>query len=138
MLGPIPGVSLHGSAVDEGSGPNNASVVLLVQVRGLTVLLTGDVEPEAQAALARALPGLGVDVLKVPHHGSRHQDLDFLTSLGARVALVSAGEGNDYGHPAPETLEALTGAGAAVHRTDREGDLVVVLEDGSLRVETRD
>jgi competence protein ComEC len=138
VLGPVPGVDLHGDAADEGSGPNNASVVLLVRVRGLTLLLTGDVEPEAQAALAEALPGLAVDVLKIPHHGSRYQDLDFLTSLRARVAVVSAGEDNDYGHPAPETLDALAGAGAEVHRTDREGDVVVVLEGGSIRVETRD
>ena len=66
-------------------GPNNASVVLLVTVRGVRILLTGDVEPEAQVALARAWPGLRADVLKIPHHGSRFQDLDFLRGLGARV-----------------------------------------------------
>jgi competence protein ComEC len=138
VLGPVPGFTPHGDAADEGSGPNNASVVLLVEVRGLRLLLTGDVEPEAQAALARSLPGLSVDVLKIPHHGSRYQDLDFLTSLGARVAIASVGEGNDYGHPAEETLGALSAAGAQVHRTDTEGDVVVVLDGGSLRVETRD
>ena len=84
------------------SAPNNASVVLVAEVGGVRVLLTGDVEPSAQAALARDLAGLRVDVLKVPHHGSRHQDLDWLTSLGARLALVSVGEDNDYGHPAPD------------------------------------
>jgi competence protein ComEC len=138
VLGPVPGVTHHGDAADEGSGPNNASVVLLAQVRGVTMLLTGDVEPEAQAVLARSLPGLRVDVLKIPHHGSRYQDLEFLTSLQARVAVASVGEGNDYGHPAEETLDPLADAGAEVHRTDREGDVVVVLEGGSIRVETRD
>ena len=44
-------------------------MVLLVEVAGVRILLTGDVEPDAQAALARAWPGLQVDVLKVPHHG---------------------------------------------------------------------
>jgi competence protein ComEC len=120
------------------SAPNNASVVLLAEVAGVRILLTGDVEPSAQAALARDLPGLRVDVLKVPHHGSRHQDLDWLTSLGARTALVSVGEGNDYGHPSPDLLRALSGAGARVWRTDTDGDLVVVVRDGEVGVVTRD
>ena len=93
----------------DGSTANEASVVLLAEVRGVRILLTGDVEPEGQAALAAALPGLRVDVLKVPHHGSRYQDEDWLLSLGARVALVSVGADNDYGHPAAETLDAARG-----------------------------
>lgn len=120
------------------SAPNNASVVVLAEVGGLRVLLTGDVEPSAQAALARDVVGLEVDVLKVPHHGSRHQDLDWLTSLRARVALVSVGEGNDYGHPAPGVLAALDGAGAEVWRTDLAGDVVVVVRRGEVGVVTRD
>lgn len=138
VLGPVPGVTHHGSAADEGSGPNNASVVLLVEVRGIRLLLTGDVEPEAQAVLARSLPGLVVDVLKIPHHGSRHQDHAWLASLGASVAIASLGADNDYGHPAPETLEPLAAAGTAVYRTDRDGDVVVTVTDGQLGVETRD
>jgi competence protein ComEC len=114
----------------DGSTANEASVVLLVEVRGVRMLLTGDVEPEGQAALARALPGLGVDVLKVPHHGSRYQDEDWLLGLGARVALVSVGADNDYGHPAAETLAPLEAAGIQVLRTDRDGDLAVVADAG--------
>jgi competence protein ComEC len=121
----------------DGSTANEASVVLLVEVRGVRILLTGDVEPEGQAALARALPGLRVDVLKVPHHGSRYQDEDWLLSLGARVALVSVGADNDYGHPAPRTIEPLAAAGTRVLRTDLDGDLVVGEHDGRLQVDTR-
>lgn len=120
----------------DGSTANNASVVLLVEVRGVRILLTGDVEPEGQAALARELPGLRVDVLKVPHHGSRYQDEGWLLSLGARVALVSVGAGNDYGHPAPETLAPLEDSGARVLRTDTDGDLAVIERDGELHVDT--
>ena len=122
-LGPPPGVPAY-------DGPNNASVVLLVTVRGVRILLTGDVEPEAQVALARAWPGLRADVLKIPHHGSRFQDLDFLRGLGARVAVASAGEDNDYGHPSPETLDELADSGAKVFRTDLDGTVVVVAGDG--------
>ena len=76
-------------------------------------------------------------MLKVPHHGSRHQDLDWLTSLGARVALVSVGEDNDYGHPSADVLQALDAAGARVWRTDLAGDVVVVVRDGEVGVVTR-
>ncbi len=120
----------------DGSTANEASVVLLAQVRGVRLLLTGDVEPEGQSALARLLPGLRVDVLKVPHHGSRYQDLDFLRSLDARVALVSVGADNDYGHPSPRTLLPLVRSGTRVLRTDLDGDLAVVVRDGALRTVT--
>jgi len=113
-------------------------VVLLAEVAGVRLLLTGDVEPVGQAALARAFPGLRVDVLKVPHHGSRYQDHDWLASLGARYAVVSVGADNDYGHPAAETLDALTGQGTEVLRTDRDGDVVVAVRDGRLVALTRD
>ena len=120
------------SRVFPGS-PNDGSLVLLVRVRGVTVLLSGDVEPPAQAALLReGLPV--VDVLKVPHHGSRYQDPGLLTGLGARLALVSVGEGNDYGHPAAATLDALENSGALVRRTDLHGDVAVIVSRGRLRV----
>jgi len=121
----------------EGSVANNASLVLLVDVAGVRLLLTGDIEPEAQAALARTWPGLRVDVLKLPHHGSRHQDLDFLSALQPRVVVVSVGADNDYGHPAAEALDPFAAAGAEVLRTDVEGDLLVVERDGGLLTATR-
>jgi competence protein ComEC len=127
-----------GAPGDAGeSAPNNASVVLVAEVGGVRILLTGDVEPSAQAALARDLARLQVDVLKVPHHGSRHQDLEWLTSLGARLALVSVGADNDYGHPAPDLLAALTAAGMRVWRTDLSGDVVVVQREDRVGVVAR-
>ncbi len=134
-LWPAPGPMLSGSG--DGSLANDASVVLLVDVQGVRILLTGDVEPEGQAALARLLPGLDIDVLKVPHHGSRYQDLDWLTSLDPEVALVSVGADNTYGHPAGEVLDGLTAAGAEVHRTDLEGDLLVSVDSGEIVVRAR-
>ena len=116
----------------DGSTANDASVVLLAEVAGVRLLLTGDIEPAGQAALARALPGLRVDVLKVPHHGSRHQDQGWLDSLGARFAVVSVGADNDYGHPSAEVLDALTSGGTEVLRTDRDGDVVIAVRDGRL------
>ena len=62
------------------------------------------------------------DVLKVAHHGSAHQAPELLAAVRPRVALVSAGADNDYGHPAATTLRDLRRAGAAVARTDRQRD----------------
>jgi len=120
----------------DGSTANEASVVLLVQVAGLRLLLTGDVEPEGQAVLARQLPGLRVEVLKMPHHGSAHQDEPWLLSLEPAVVLVSVGADNDYGHPAESALRPLAQAGAQVFRTDEDGDLAVVAAGGEPQVVT--
>ena len=95
----------------DGSAANDASVVLLVESHGIRMLLTGDVEPPGQARLATSLPGLDLDVLKVPHHGSRYQDTDWLRSLDAELAVVSVGADNDYGHPDPRLLDALADDG---------------------------
>ena len=91
----------------DGSTANGASVVLVAEVRGVRILLTGDIEPPGQGALADTLAALDVDVLKVPHHGSRYQDLDVLASVHAELALISVGADNDYGHPAPDVLASL-------------------------------
>ncbi|WP_238343123.1 ComEC/Rec2 family competence protein [Nocardioides cynanchi] len=120
----------------DGSTANNASVVMLARVRGVTILLGGDVEPEGQATLATMLPGLRVDVLKVPHHGSRYQDLPFLQSLRARLALISVGADNDYGHPAAATVAGLAATGERVLRTDLDGSIAVVEHDGRLAAVT--
>ncbi|MDT0201065.1 ComEC/Rec2 family competence protein [Nocardioides sp. AE5] len=130
VVGPVPGLVFTGNA-------NNSSLVVLAEVRGVSVLLTGDEEPQAQAARARAHPGMVVDVLKVPHHGSRNQDLDHLLSLQPRVAIASVGADNDYGHPSPQTMDPLAEAGAATYRTDRDGDVVVVRSGEGILVRTR-
>jgi competence protein ComEC len=132
VLGPA-GRFATGTARADGSPANNASLTLLAQTRGVRILLPGDSEPEAQEQLVRTFPHLRVDVLKVPHHGSSYQSTDFLTGLGARVALVPVGAENSYGHPAPRVLDLLEDAGALVRRTDQAGDVAVVVgADGQL------
>jgi competence protein ComEC len=120
-----------------GSVPNNASLVLVVTVADRRILLSGDIEPEAQAAVAADLQGLSFDVVKVPHHGSRYQSPLLTTWAPAPVALISSGVGNDYGHPAPATVDAWTAIGALVARTDLDGDVAVVSSEDGLGVVTR-
>ncbi|MFD3514516.1 ComEC/Rec2 family competence protein [Streptomyces sp. NPDC058657] len=116
---------------------NDASATLLVRIQdpgrgsgeadgALSLLLPGDLEPPAQQGLLRAHPALPpVDVLKVAHHGSAHQDPALLRRLAPRLALVPVGRDNPYGHPAPAALAALDSLGAVVLRTDRDGAIAV-------------
>lgn len=118
-------------------GPNDASVTLLVRSGGLRLLLLGDLEPPAQQALLRSTAGGslgGVDVLKVAHHGSAYQDPDLIRAVSPRVALISTGADNTYGHPAPSTVAALRAGGAVVLRTDVDGALAVTGVGAELRV----
>ncbi|WP_435857504.1 ComEC/Rec2 family competence protein [Streptomyces olindensis] len=118
-------------------GPNDASVAMLVRSGGLRLLLLGDLEPPAQRALARSPAAAalgGVDVLKVAHHGSAYQDPGLMRRAAPRLALISCGENNMYGHPAPGTVAALRAGGATVLRTDRDGALAVVGGGGELSV----
>jgi competence protein ComEC len=105
--------------IQQGSMPNNASVVVLVTIQGHRILLTGDIEREAQAEIMRQVTQVDVDVVKVPHHGSANLDERFATWVNAEIALISVGQDNDYGHPAPEALEAW--GGSEIYRTDQDG-----------------
>ena len=137
VIAPDAGSPLPLSADGDDSGnENNASLVLLVRHSGLRLLLTGDIEPEAQQALLESGADVRADVLKVPHHGSRYQDAGLPAAVDARVAIVSAGADNDYGHPAPETLGMLRRVGVRTYRTDVSGDVAVVWQHGDLSVRT--
>ncbi len=109
-------------------GPNDASVTMLVRSAGLTLLLLGDLEPPGQRELARSqeAAALGaVDVVKVAHHGSSYQDPGLIRAMAPRLALISVGADNPYGHPAPSTVAALRAGGAMVLRTDEDGAIAV-------------
>ncbi|MFZ0323764.1 MAG: ComEC/Rec2 family competence protein [Actinomycetes bacterium] len=121
----------------EGSDPNNASAVLLVEVSGIRLLLTGDVETAAQQAILASGVDLRCDVLKVAHHGSAAQDPAFWQAADPRLAVVSVGADNDYGHPNPELMAAMADAGVMVRRTDQDGDIAVLVDHGGLRIQTR-
>ncbi len=108
-----------------GSMPNNASVVVLATIEGRGILLTGDIEREAQAEIMREVKSVDVDVVKIPHHGSANLDEGFASWASAEIALISVGKDNDYGHPAPEALNEWSGA--EIFRTDQDGAVALSL-----------
>jgi competence protein ComEC len=115
------------------SDPNNSSVVLRASIHGVRVLLPGDAEVEAQDDLLRSGVDLHADILKVPHHGSAYSDPAFLQAVHARLALITVGLNNDYGHPSPLLLAELARLGVPARRTDLDGDVAVILNLGRLQ-----
>jgi len=104
-----------------GRDPNQTGLVLLARWRSFSALLTADAEAEA----VPIDPG-PVDVLKVAHHGSADAGLDALLDRSVpRLAVISAGEENPYGHPATETLATLADHGTPVLRTDEDGEVSI-------------
>ncbi len=120
------------------SDPNNDSVVLMADHANERILMTGDIEREAQQALLDAHVDLHADVLKVPHHGSSKLLDRFVQAVSADVAVIGVGVGNDYGQPSPRALDTLARAGiSTVLRTDTDGDVSVGTDGGELTVTSR-
>jgi competence protein ComEC len=112
--------------------PNQHAVVALASYGATDVLLTADAESDVTGRL-RIPP---VEVLKVAHHGSEDPGLpDLLRTLRPRLAVISVGNGNDYGHPRPETIAALQAEpGLETLRTDESGRIVVESDGRTLTV----
>lgn len=123
-------------STDEGDA-NDASVVLRARTPAGSLLLTGDIELSGQHQLMWSDARLDADVLKVPHHGSRYTSPRFVRAVNPRIAVISVGDGNDYGHPSPELLGMLGHTRAEILRTDEEGDVAVLAGTHGPRPVTR-
>jgi competence protein ComEC len=105
---------------------NDDSVVLEIVYGDVAFLLTGDVSAAVERALLPLLTSARVRILKVPHHGSRTStSQELVDAWRPHLALISAGRGNSFGHPAREVLDRLEQAGARVLRTDRDGQITI-------------
>lgn len=135
VLGPARAQPVAGE--DTNTAINDSSLVLRARTPAGRVLLTGDVELAGQADLLDRHVDVGAEVLKVPHHGSRFSAPEFLARVRPRVALVSVGAGNRYGHPNGPVVDGLTKRGAMVLRTDRDGDTAVLAGPDGPRVVRR-
>jgi len=115
---------------------NEASAVALVQFGRIRFLMTGDAEGGEEAWMLENAADLKADVLKVAHHGSSTSSTpSFLEAVQPRVALVSVGMANTYGHPSNDVVRALVASGAQVLRTDQLGTVVVRTNGRTLTVE---
>lgn len=109
---------------DQVGNRNNTSLVVRLDYGETSVLFTGDAEEESEIVFANKVGD--IDVLKVGHHGSLSStSWNFLAAIAPEVALISAGEGNPYGHPHPVILNRLLEWGSQTFRTDLQGDILV-------------
>jgi competence protein ComEC len=117
-----------------GEDPNQNAIVLLVSYGSVDALLTADAESDVTLPLHPP----AVELLKVAHHGSADEGLtDLLARLRPRVAVISVGAHNDYGHPAATTIATLRRVGGlALYRTDEDGRVTIDSDGRSFVVRT--
>jgi len=122
-------------AFDAGFDPNDNSLVLRVSYAKRALLLTGDIEAHAEAALVVSRSPLRADILKVPHHGSRTSSSEvFLTAVAPTIAVISAGAVNPFGHPHAETVTRLHQHAAQVIDLGANGASVITVDASGVRV----
>jgi competence protein ComEC len=116
---------------------NANSVLVRLTFGTFAVLFMGDAEATTEAWLLSSGTTIQASVLKVAHHGSRYASrVGFLRAVRARIAIISVGTGNRYGHPAPETLGRLARAGATIYRTDMSGNITIETDGTAIHVST--
>ncbi|MGC1107503.1 MAG: ComEC/Rec2 family competence protein, partial [Candidatus Acidiferrales bacterium] len=122
--------SVAGASAEASQSANNESVVLRIGDGPVHFLLTGDAESQVEDSLLEQHEPLQSDFLKVPHHGSKTSSTEaFLDAVNPRVAAISVGEDNPYGHPNPAILQRYAGKNIRLFRTDIDG-AVTALTDG--------
>lgn len=105
---------------------NDDSVVLEVLYGDVAMLLAGDISAGVERTLVPMLTRARIRVLKVAHHGSRtSSSRELLEAWRPQIAVISAGRGNTFGHPAPEVIQRLESIGAAIYRTDLHGQVTL-------------
>lgn len=112
---------------------NNYSAVLHIAYGNTTFLFAGDAEKLSENEMLNY--EIRSDVLKVGHHGSRTSSSEkFIAKVNPRIAVISCGKDNEYGHPHQETLQTLKNA--EVYRTDKNGDIIIHTDGTNLTVAT--
>ena len=125
------GITVMSSAITNGYDVNDDSIVLLVEYGGTKVALTGDISKDVEGEIGARLGD--VDILKVPHHGSKTSaSSTFLQYVKPEVSVISVGE-NSYGHPNADTADRLDDYGT-IYRTDEYGCVEVVITDSGYYV----
>ena len=119
------------SSEETDSAKNNDSLVLRLGYGNEDLLLPGDIERAVERKLVADGDALSAEFLKVAHHGSKTStSAEWLAGVTPRVAAISVGDANPFGHPSAEVLDRLREAGVRVLRTDRDG-AITILSDGN-------
>ncbi len=123
------------ASFDRMSEENNRSVITMAEIDGKKFLFTGDMERKAENALLKEDLNLKCDVLKVAHHGSStSSSVEFLEACSPKMAVISAGKDNIYGHPHNEILALFESKGYKVFRTDLMGNIIFTIKNKKITV----
>jgi len=119
---------------------NVNSLVIMVKYRAFNCLLAGDSTSLAEAELLKRKKHLRADILKVGHHGADDaSSKDFLKAVSPKIAIISVAKDNIHEYPSSTVLTRLEQSGAKVYRTDKDGNIVVQIEnDGKVSVKVRE
>jgi competence protein ComEC len=116
---------------------NDDSVVLELLYHDVAVLLPGDISSTIERQILPQLAPARTRLLKVAHHGSRTSTSpELLAAWPPDVAVISAGRGNTFGHPAPDVVQRLEASGAAIYRTDQDGQVTIETDGQAVSVRT--
>jgi len=121
---------IMGTSSDE----NNNSIVFRLVYKNFTMLFTGDIQEEAEVALAGK--HINSVVLKVPHHGSStSSSKGFIEEVSPKISLISVGQ-NTYGHPSYEAMENIEEVGSKIYRTDNNGAIKIISDGLKLKIDS--
>jgi len=134
-IGPLEVAVLHPKSLLGDT--NNNSIAIRLQYDEVSFLFTGDGEEEAEGEMLTNGANLKADILQVGHHGSKTSTTDsFLKAVNPDVAIYSASDDNQYGHPHIETINRLENSGALVYGTDIHGTVIVETDGKTFSVQT--
>jgi competence protein ComEC len=120
----------------EFTSQNENSVVMRLQIGQSSFLLMGDAQADAEESILQSGLEINSDVLKVGYHGSNSSTTEaFLSAVSPSIAIISAGENNQYGHPHQETLDKLFAHGIAVYGTYESGSIAVAADSTSIEIQ---
>jgi len=113
-------------------GQNNSSLVIRFVYGEDSFLFTGDIERQAEYAIYQQNLNIESDILKIAHHGSKTSSSElFLESVSPKIAVISVGRNNSYGHPYDAILQRLDKYDIKIRRTDQEGDILFLSNGNS-------
>ena len=114
---------------------NDNSIVFRLDFKGTSILFTGDITDVAEKTLLEK--NIDVDILKVPHHGSKYSSTnEFLEKTSPKLAIIPLGRDNSFNFPHKETLERLKKNGIKYYRTDRDGAIEVIIGEKNTNIMT--